>query len=231
MNKAMIIGNLGRDVEMHSSNDLTIAKFSIAATEKFKDKERTEWLNIVSFGKLAEICQKHLKKGNQVYIEGKRSQSVWEKDGETRYSSEIVASKMLMLGSGSKLGLNKVLLIGRLGADPEVRYTKQGLPVAALSLATNEQNGNGKAPQWHRIIALGKLAEICKEYLQKGRQIQIEGRFQTRSWVQNGNTRYSTEIIVSSMEMLGSKPGTSTPDPVFDTGDENNGYLDEDIPF
>ena len=107
-------------------------------------------------------------------------------------------------------GLNKVLLIGRLGADPEIRYTSDGTAVANFSLATNEQwtNKDGEKTEkteWHRIVAWGRLGEICGEYLKKGSQVYIEGRIQTRAWEdRDGNKRYTTEIIAQAMQMLGS---------------------------
>lgn len=108
--------------------------------------------------------------------------------------------------------LNRVMLIGNLGADPELRHTPSGRPVATLRLATTEVwGGRDGAPQqeqteWHRVIAWGRLAEICNEYLRKGRQVYIEGRIQTRQWQdQQGNKRYSTEIIAQNMVMLGGR--------------------------
>jgi len=106
-------------------------------------------------------------------------------------------------------GVNKVILIGNLGADPEVRYTPNGTPVATFTLATNERwvtrnNEEGKRTEWHRVVAWGKLAERCKEFLVKGKQVYIEGRIQTRSWEdQEGQKRYRTEVVASNMLLLG----------------------------
>ena len=106
LNKIMLIGNLGNDPEMFlSENDLTIAKFSIATNENWKDKKgeiqkRTEWHRIVAFGKLGKICGDYLFKGKQVYIEGRIQNRKWEdKEGTDRYYYEIVASQMIMLGA------------------------------------------------------------------------------------------------------------------------------------
>jgi single-strand DNA-binding protein len=105
--------------------------------------------------------------------------------------------------------LNKVTLIGRLGRDPEVRFTGSGRAVATFTLATSErwkdQEGNDQErTEWHRIVAWGRLGEICGEYLSKGRQIYVEGRIQTRDWEdQEGNRRTTTEIIARDMIMLG----------------------------
>ena len=109
-------------------------------------------------------------------------------------------------------GLNKVLLIGNLGKDPEVTYTPAGLAVARFSIATSETRNDKTSgekivkTEWHRIVAFGKLAEICGEYLVKGKQVYIGGRLQTNSWEKDGITRYSTDIIASEMKMLGVKP-------------------------
>lgn len=104
--------------------------------------------------------------------------------------------------------VNKVILIGNLGADPEIRYTQNGTPVATFSLATTErrkgQDGQvQEMTEWHRIVAWQRLAEICGEYLSKGSKVYIEGRLQTRKWKdQGGNDRYTTEIVAREMKML-----------------------------
>jgi single-strand DNA-binding protein len=107
-------------------------------------------------------------------------------------------------------GINKVILIGRLGANPEIRYTSGGQGVANFNLATSE-NWTDKGGQkqerteWHRIVAWGKLAELANQYLQKGRQVYVEGRLQTRSWEdKEGQKRYTTEIVANTIQFLGS---------------------------
>ncbi len=112
-------------------------------------------------------------------------------------------------------GVNKVILVGNLGRDPEVRYTKSGQAVASFSLATSEKwtgkDGNKEEKtEWHRIVAWGKLGEICGEYLSKGKQVYIEGRLQTREWEDNdGNKKQTTEIVANNMTMLGQAGGGS----------------------
>jgi single-strand DNA-binding protein len=109
--------------------------------------------------------------------------------------------------------LNRAMIIGRLGRDPEIRYTPDGKAVVSFSLATTDkwrdkQTGeNRERTEWHRIVAFGRLAEICGEYLSKGRQVFIEGRLRTRSWEKDGITRYTTEIEATNMQMLGSRSG------------------------
>ena len=108
-------------------------------------------------------------------------------------------------------GLNKVMLIGHLGKDPEMRFTQSGMAVANFTIATNEvwtdkaTNEKKERTEWHRIVAFGKLGEICGQYLAKGKQVYVEGRLQTRSWEQDGVTRYTTEIVANDMQMLDSK--------------------------
>ncbi len=109
-------------------------------------------------------------------------------------------------------GVNKVILVGNLGADPEIRYTPSGTAVANFRIATSENwtNKEGQREtrtEWHRIVTFGKLAEICGEYLSKGKQVYIEGRIQTRQWDdKEGVKRYTTEVVANTMQMLG-RPG------------------------
>lgn len=106
--------------------------------------------------------------------------------------------------------VNKVILIGNLGGDPEVRYTQSGAAVANFNIATQEvwvKDGNKEErTEWHRIVAFGRLGEICGEYLSKGSKVYIEGRIQTRQWDdKDGNKRYTTEIVAREMKMLSPK--------------------------
>ena len=115
-------------------------------------------------------------------------------------------------------GINKVILIGNLGADPEVRQTQGGNAVTNLSLATTDQwrdkqtGENQEKTEWHRVVAFQRLAEIMGEYLRKGSKVYIEGRLQTRKWQdQNGQDRYTTEVVANDMQMLDSRSGGSAP--------------------
>ncbi len=107
-------------------------------------------------------------------------------------------------------GLNKVMLIGHLGKDPELKYTPGGAAVATFSLATNEsykdKDGNQQdKTEWHRLVVWNRQAEIAAEYLKKGQQIFAEGKLQTRSWEKDGQKHYMTEIVVFNFQMLGRK--------------------------
>ena len=147
-------------------------------------------------------------------------------------------------------GINKVILVGNLGQDPEVKYMPNGNAVCNITVATSESwkdKNSGEMQErteWHRVVFFRRLAEIAGEYLKKGSQVYLEGRLQTRKWQdQQGQDRYTTEIIADNMQMLGgggrsggsaefgggqSKGGSqSAPAP----GSMDNGYTDEDIPF
>lgn len=147
-------------------------------------------------------------------------------------------------------GINKAIVIGHLGNDPEVKYTASGKAVATLSVATNENwtNKDGQKEErteWHRVVVWGKQAENCGEYLKKGRQVYIEGRIQTRSWQdKDGNKKYTTEIVANNVQFLGersTKTGTAdVPEmpktfneetPQAETTNNNQIDPDSDIPF
>jgi len=115
-------------------------------------------------------------------------------------------------------GVNKVILVGNLGKDPEVRYSPNGQAVANVTIATSESwkdktsGEKQERTEWHRIVFFGRLAEIAGEYLKKGAQIYIEGRLQTRKWQdKDGHDRYTTEIVANEMQMLGSRSGAGMP--------------------
>ena len=129
-------------------------------------------------------------------------------------------------------GINKAILIGTLGRDPEIKYTQGGTAVANLSVATSEswrdkQSGEKKeATEWHRVVCFGPVAENCGKFLSKGRQVYIEGKLQTRSYEKEGITRYSTEIVAQTVQFLGGgQRSERPPDPVG--GDDN----EDMIPF
>ena len=115
-------------------------------------------------------------------------------------------------------GVNKVILVGNLGKDPEVRYSPSGGAVANITLATSESwkdktsGEKQEKTEWHRVVFFGRLAEIAGEYLKKGAQVYIEGRLQTRKWQdKEGKDRYTTEIVANEMQMLGSREGRGSP--------------------
>lgn len=136
--------------------------------------------------------------------------------------------------------VNKVILIGNLGRDPELRYTQGGQAVCNFTLATNEQwrdrdGNNQERTEWHRIVVWGKSAENCAQYLQKGRSVFVEGRLQTREWEdKEGQKRRTTEINAQSVQFLGGPRGAGGGDAPRTGGDENPppaGAPGDDIPF
>lgn len=151
------------------------------------------------------------------------------------------------------MSLNKVLLVGNLGKDPEIQNFESGAKKAAFSLATSERYTNREGQrveltEWHNIVCWGKLAEIAEKWLQKGKMVYVEGKIKTRSWEEDGKKRYITEIEASNFQMLGAKPDTDGKDnntiednyskPANDNrqGTEKDkggpaGVQDDDLPF
>lgn len=144
-------------------------------------------------------------------------------------------------------GVNKAIVVGHLGQDPEIRYMADGTAVANFSVATSEswkdkQTGEKRErTEWHRIVAWRALGELCGKYLSKGRQVYVEGRLQTRSWEKDGVTRYTTEIVATDVQFLGSRDDGGARGRA-DTGGnqvQDRGYpeppmpdtRDDDIPF
>jgi len=147
------------------------------------------------------------------------------------------------MGRGS---VNKAIILGNLGQDPEIRSTSGGQMVANLSVATNrsytDRSGQRQEQtEWHKIVAWGRLAEICEQYLKKGDQVYIEGRLQTRSWEdQSGTKKYTTEIVAQEMTMLGGRGGAPGDDSqggwnssrgANDSGGSGTVEEDDDLPF
>lgn len=143
-------------------------------------------------------------------------------------------------------GVNKVIIVGRLGKDPEVRTVGNGGTVAQLTVATSEnwvdkEGQKQERTEWHRVVAWGKLGEICGKHLAKGRQVYVEGRLQTRSWEdQQGQKKYSTEIVASTVQFLGaagersessSRSSSNNDFGTQDFGPEPSFDSSEEIPF
>lgn len=156
------------------------------------------------------------------------------------------------------MSVNKVILIGRLGQNPEVRYTPSGAAVANFSVATNESwtdksGQKQERTEWHRVVVWGKLAELCSQYLSKGRQAYVEGRLQTRQWQdKDGQTKYTTEVQAQTVQFLGGQAGAGAgadrgSDRGYDAGGAGGGrpqtapadaggpedapFTEDDIPF
>jgi len=136
-------------------------------------------------------------------------------------------------------GVNKVLIIGNLGSDPEIKYTKAGDPVANLSIATSESwkdKNSGdlqEKVEWHRVVMFSRLAEIAEQYLKKGSKVFVEGKLQTRKWQdQEGKDRYTTEVVAKEMTMLDSRSTSQSQEnsPKAESEKPKDDF-EEDIPF
>ncbi len=151
-------------------------------------------------------------------------------------------------GTNMARGINKVIIVGNLGGDPDTKYMPSGSAVTNLTVATNEswkdkQTGEQKdRTEWHKVAMFGRLAEIAAEYLRKGSQVYIEGKLRTRKWTdKQGNDRYTTEIIADEMQMLGGRggggapamggPAQSSPPPQGSPGSSGDDDFDDDFPF
>ncbi len=141
-------------------------------------------------------------------------------------------------------GVNRVIIVGRLGKNPDVKTMQDGTYITNFSVATSEEwkdknTGEKKErTEWHRIVAYRKLGEICGQWLKKGQQVYIEGKLQTRKYEKDGQTLYTTEIIADTMQMIGT--GKNSEQPSSHTGNQpqnthnqskSNGYVNDDIPF
>tara|TARA_B110000263_G_scaffold39241_1_gene30892 strand:+ start:3176 stop:3613 length:438 start_codon:yes stop_codon:yes gene_type:complete len=144
----------------------------------------------------------------------------------------------------ARSGINKVILVGNLGQDPEVKFTAGGAAVTTLSIATSESwkdkesGAEQEKTEWHRVVLWRRLAEIAGEYLKKGSKVYIEGQLQTRKWEQEGLTRYTTEVIARDMQFLdsrGNMDNSNSPSDISSTSedsvDSEQEIKDDDIPF
>ncbi len=235
LNKVMIIGTLGHDPEMrYTPSGKSVTSFSLEANRTWVTAEgahhqEAEWFNVVAWGNLAEICNQYLSKGSKVYIEGRLQTRSWEdQNGQRHYRTEVVATEMIILDEKERAEdegfkfedglasddlnscLNKVMIIGNLGRDPEMRYTPGGRPVTSFSLAASRtwvtaEGERRDETEWFNVVVWGSLAEVCNRYLGKGEKIFIEGRLQTRSWEdQNGQKHFRTEVVATEMILLNS---------------------------
>jgi single-strand DNA-binding protein len=256
LNKVQIIGNLGGDPEMrYTPTGKPVTSFNVAVTRAWvkpegERTEATDWFNVVAWGRLAEICSQYLVKGSRVYVEGRLETRSWEGENGAKYSrTEIVASEVIMLDKRARTeeaavtletssaetarGLNKVQIIGNLGRDPEMRYTPTGKPVTSFSVAVTRawvkpEGERTEATDWFNVVAWGRLAEICSQYLVKGSLVYVEGRLETRSWEGENGAKYSrTEIVASEVIMLDKRARTEEAAVALETSSADTNTLAE----
>jgi single-strand DNA-binding protein len=233
MNKVMIIGFVEREPEVRSAaNGQAVASFSVSTNRRWttnsgESREATEWFNLVAWGELAGAATRHLHKNQRIYAEGHLQTRSWEDpEGQRHVRTEIVASKLIPMDDreaiaarhpdqedeDAPLCLNRVMVIGNLGRDPEMRYTPDGQAVTSFSLAatrtwTSVNGGRRDSTEWFNVVSWGSLAEICNQFLTKGRRVYVEGELRTRGWEQSdGKKHFRTELVASEMIMLGPRP-------------------------
>ncbi len=219
LNRAQIIGHLTQAPEIRQTpNGQLVGDLNIITKQTFinasgQSQTGTSYINIVVWRGLAEICDKFLKKGSQVFVGGRIQTDDWEdQEGNKRYKTRIVADDLILLDprtpnptipQDSKVagGLNQVEVIGNVTRDPELRQTPNGGSVCSFGVATNfawkDRSGEQQEKtEFHNIVAWGDLAQALAETVKKGRKVYISGRLQTRSWeTPDGKKRWTTEII------------------------------------
>ena len=244
MNKVMLIGFVGRDPEMrHTSNGQPVTTFSISTNRRWttsdgEARESSEWFNAVAWGSLAETANANLRKDRRAYVEGHLQTRSWDDaEGQRQFRTEVIATKLILLGNPEQdaepalpgtpaaasqaqaseempLCLNRVMIIGNLGRDPEMRYTLGGQAVTSFNVAatrswTTAGGERRNSTEWFNVVAWGNLAEICNEYLTKGRRVYVEGELRTYGWEEpSGKKHFRTELVANEMIMLGPRPAS-----------------------
>jgi single-strand DNA-binding protein len=229
----MIIGFVERDPETrYTSDGQSVTSFTISASRRWttnagESRQSTEWFNLVAWGRLSEVASERVRRNQRVYAEGHLQTRSWaDADGQRRYRTEVVATKLIPISDREAISsqeldaesehtplcLNRVTVIGNLGRDPEMRYTPGGQALTSFSLAAtrNWTTTNGErrdATEWFNVVSWGSLAEICNQFLTKGRRVYVEGELRTRTWEQaDGKKHFRTELVANEMIMLGPRP-------------------------
>ena len=242
MNKVMIIGFVEREPEVRrTASGQPVASFCMSTnrhwiTNAGEERNATEWFNVVAWGDLAEAAETQLHRDQRLYAEGHLQTRSWDDArGQRCVRTEVVASKLIPMESREAIAarsaelegddaprcLNRIMVIGNLGRNPEMRYTPDGQAVTSFSLAatrawTSAQSGRSDSTEWFNVVACGSLAEICNQYLTKGRRVYVEGELRTRGWEQpTGNKHFRTELVANEMIILGPRPKDGSADQEF----------------
>ncbi len=227
LNRCQIIGHLTQAPEIRqtptgqSVGDLNIITKQIFTNASGQPQTGVSYTNVVVWRGLADICDKFLKKGSQVFIAGRIQTDDWEdQEGQKRYKTRVVADDLILLDAKNPLpplgtdvkvggGLNKAEIIGNATRDPELRQTPNGDSVSSFGVATNfawksRDGQNQEKTEFHNIVAWGELAKSINDNIKKGRKVYIRGRLQTRSWeTPDGQKRWTTEIVADDALALG----------------------------
>jgi len=226
LNRAQIIGHLTEKPEVRQTpngqmvGDLNVMTRSTFVNAAGQPQSSTAFHSVVVWRGLAEIADKYLKKGSQVYISGRVQTDEWtDPQGQKRTKTRITADEMIMLdprtpvagaqGSLTSGGLNQAEVLGNATKDPELRQTPTGASVASFGIATNfswkdRAGAQQEKTEFHNVVAWGELAKSLVDSVKKGRKVYVSGRLQTRSWeTPDGQKRWSTEIVADKALALG----------------------------
>jgi single-strand DNA-binding protein len=233
LNQAVVIGFVEREPEKRNTADgQAVTLFTVSTSRSWttnagEDRTSTEWFNVVTWGKLAEIASQRVRLNQRIYAEGHLQTRSWDdQEGQRHFRTEFVATKLIPFENRQAIAqeevegesevaplcLNRVQAIGNLGRDPEMRFTPRGQAITTFSLAATRTwvttTGERRdATEWFNIVTWGSLAEICSQYLTKGRRVYVEGELRTRGWEQpDGKKHFRTELVVNEMIMLGPRP-------------------------
>lgn len=227
LNRAQIIGHLTQEPEVRQTpTGQTVGDLNVMIRQTFtnasgQSQEITSYVNVVVWRGLADISQRFLKKGSQIFVSGRIQTDAWEdQDGQKRYKTRVVADELILLDARTpypalpahselNYGLNQAEIIGNITRDPELRQTPNGQSVCSFGVATNfawkDRSGQEQQKtEYHNVVIWGSLAQAFGEQIKKGRKVYIAGRLQTRSWdTPDGQKRWTTEIVADRALALG----------------------------
>ena len=233
MNKVMIIGFVEQAPTVrYTARGQGASAFGVsthrgATTQSGETGDTSEWFSIAAWGELATFAHRNLSEGQRVFVEGCLQTRGWQDENNQSHSrTEVVAGKLIPLDDRGTLAardgtvtarsgmlcLNQAMVIGNLGRDPEMRYTPDGQAVTSFSMAASHswvtaEGDRRESTEWFNVVSWGSLAEICNQYLTKGRRVYVEGELRTRGWIQtDGQRRFRTELVAREMIMLGPRP-------------------------
>jgi len=253
LNRSQIIGHLTEAPQIRqtptgqSVGDLNIITKQTFTNASGQPQTGVSYINVVVWRGLADICDKYLKKGSQVFIAGRIQTDDWEdQEGQKRYKTRVVADELILLDprvahpalpEGSKVGggLNQAEVVGNVTKDPEIRQTPNGDSVCSFGVATNfswkDRAGESQEKtEFHNIVAWGELAKSLGESIKKGRKVYIAGRLQTRSWeTPDGQKRWTTEIIADRALALGAVDSELGAPAAGEVADETKVTLSEPV--
>lgn len=227
-----VIGNAGNDPLARQVGEQTAVSFSLATNRIWNDsngqrQERTQWFRVTAWNGKGESVSKHIRKGSQVLVMGRVTATPWiAKDGQPQATVDLAADKVVLLEKGgSHL---ETWVVGRLGQDPELRWTSSGVPVCSFSLATsrgyfNEAGEWVETTTWLKVITWRKLAELCAQYLSKGRLVFVQGDIAAEGWTgKDGQVR--ADLVLTAREVKFLRNGKK------ENGDESS-FEEEAVPF